>query len=273
MEQLFEILQAVSVPNRDNGQRFTDDTRLRAIAELLRGSDYRLLSQEGLFHLYGKQEVWEHRENAIVVSAHVDVHDDISRCFAITDYEDGYHLGTFDNAITNAAAVYAMLNANLPDNVFFAFTGDEECESAGAVGLTKYLCDCFVKFRCVVLDVTDMGWEVRADCSVENNFWSDTVGKLVVSVLREAQVRWTFVPEDPRDIPDYIPRQNLVAEEAEPDESWDYDEEDVECFSFCLPCAGPMHSDRGVRVRSDGFASYTKVLIRLLNALAQMPGM
>ena len=53
--------------------------------------------------------------------------------------------------------------------------------------------------------------------------------------------------------------------EADEDESWEYDEADLPCFSFCLPTRGEMHSDEGILARVASFRRYTEVLERLLN--------
>ncbi|KIR03549.1 hypothetical protein P261_02364 [Lachnospiraceae bacterium TWA4] len=73
-----------------------------------------------------------------------------------------------------------------------------------------------------------------------------------------------FVPEDPTDIPNYISRNQVWFEEAEPDESWDYDEENIQCFSLCIPTSGEMHSDKGILARIKSLEEYIKVLKRLV---------
>ena len=62
-------------------------------------------------------------------------------------------------------------------------------------------------------------------------------------------------PDDPR----------IIDEEAEPDESWEYDDCEQICFSLCLPTKGEMHSDEGILARVISFRRYTEVLERMLN--------
>lgn len=63
--------------------------------------------------------------------------------------------------------------------------------------------------------------------------------------------------------------------DAEADESWQYDEYDLNCFSLCLPCSllgHDMHDDAGVMVRKDFFMEFAgalqKIVCRVANDLA-----
>ena len=123
--RLFDVLECVSVLNRDNGIMFTNTDRLDAIASLLRNSAYKRVKTEGLFHLYSVKSIDEINESVIIVSTHVDCERSITKCF-FSRIDQYMMLGTFDNAITNAAIVYNMLQGKLPENVLIAFTGDEE---------------------------------------------------------------------------------------------------------------------------------------------------
>ena len=268
MEDLFEILEKVSVVNRDNGKKFTCLDRLDAIAGILWHSQYRRIDSNGLFHLYSKKPSFEVLEPVILVSSHVDCEKGITRCFSRFEGED-MMLGTFDNSITNAAIISAMLSDELPDSVLVAFTGDEERKSRGADDLVDFL---QLRKVCVqglvVLDVTDMGWEEMADFTVENNFWPKPLGKQVVSFAERTKCNWRFVPSNPWKIPKYIDYSYLIGEEAEEDESWEYDEKGMPCFSFCLPVKGEMHSDDGVLVRKKSFECFAAVLKEMLKVLA-----
>ena len=46
MDQLMNVLQAVSVLNRDNGREFTNTARLDVIASLLQNSDFKRVETE-----------------------------------------------------------------------------------------------------------------------------------------------------------------------------------------------------------------------------------
>ena len=268
MTDLMSILQALSVPNRDNGRAFTNTERLDAIAELLRDSPYKRVDADGLFHMYARVPIDAIDGPVVIVSTHVDCEYHITRCFA-KQVDDDILLGTFDNSITNASAVYLMLVDILPDNVLFAFTGDEEEGSRGAKDVAR-----FVKkndldvLNVYVLDVTEVGWKREADFTVENDFWDEDFGKRVVGLARDTGYRWRYVPAYLDDIPSYVPRDRIKMTEAYEDESWEYDERDLLCFSLCLPTKGDMHCDDGILARTVSFCRYTEVLGRMLKELS-----
>lgn len=262
-----EILKAVSVVNKDNGKHFTRSNRLDRITELLWNSDYRRINADGLFHLYSKKPISQLPDKLFVVSCHVDCAYGLTECFA-QEAEGGILKGTFDNAITCAAVIETMLTSALPDNVVIAFTGDEENNSNGANELTKFLEKSKKKFRAVVLDVTDMGWEEKIGFTIENNFMSDKFGESVIETAEQSGSEWLFVPSDTDDIPKYVSKKRVVFEEAVSDESWEYDENDIECFSLCLPVKGNMHSNEGVIAYLKSYNEYTDVLKKLLIAVS-----
>ena len=267
--ELTEILARLSVLNRDNGKRFSKTDRLDAIAELLWNSSYRRVNADGLFNLYARKPLSQLlKEPVTIISTHVDCERGITACFSVS--ADETHLrGTYDNAITNAAAVAAMLSDRLPDNVLVAFTGDEEEEGEGAKQLLQFLLRQNSRVRAiVVLDVTEMAWDAKADFTVENDFFDDEIGEKIVRAAKASGYTWRYVPADPDDVPPYVPRNCLIPEEADEDESWDYDEERQQCFSYCLPVSGDMHSDAGVLARKVSFERYYETLIRLMQVMS-----
>ena len=265
---LIQILESLSVINRDNGTKFTQTDRLDSIAWLLSNSKYQKVNDCGLFHLYARKPVHELDQNVILVSSHVDCERSIHSCFSKV-LDDVYLLGTYDNSITNAAIVSLMLSGQLPDQILVAFTGDEEEEQTGASDLVYFLEKNHLKVRHIfVLDVTDMGWHENADFTVENDFWEDDIGRTIVSVAEASGHTWQFIPEDPDEIPDFIPSVRVISEEAWEDESWKYDDFDLPCCSICLPVSGEMHSDAGVLVRAQSFSRYTEVLGTMLREIS-----
>ncbi|WP_034447839.1 hypothetical protein [Butyrivibrio sp. AE2032] len=270
---LIQLLEKISVLNKDNSRHFTNTERLDVIASLLWDSGYRRLNADGLFNLYSRQPVDYYRNRkVVVVSTHVDCERTITRCFSRRE-ENGLLKGTYDNAITNAAILSLMLSESLPDNVLVAFTGDEEEESEGALQLARFLRQNSIEvFHLFVLDVTDEGWsDVRSESAsftIENDFWDEYYGEKIVSNAIKSGHNWKFVPGDPSDVPSYVPVANLIRKEAAEDESWDYDEKDIDCCSFCLPVKGEMHSNVGVFAWESSFEDYTEVLNDVLNLIA-----
>ena len=151
------------------------------------------------------------------------------------------------------------------ENVLVAFTGDEEEDSYGVIDAVRFLRMKHVDIElAVVLDVTDMGWDEYASFTIENNFWKDAQGRRVIERCRRLPSEWRFVPEDPDDVPAYIPSERVIPVEADEDESWELDELDVHCFSLCLPVNGDMHSDAGVLARRTSFPNYCDALEAVL---------
>ena len=263
------ILTKINVLNYDNGKKFTRTDRLDAICELLWNSSYRRINANGLFHLYSKVPLSELTDELIVISSHVDCQRQITKCFS-KDYNNDLMQGTFDNSLTNAMTVSLMLEDVFGTNVMVAFTGDEEEDSTGAADVAAFFRKLHKKIIVIVLDVTDMGWREGCAFTIENNFWSDMTGKVVSRLSAETGYPWRFVPSDPYEIPAYIPNKYVIGQEAKPDESWEYDEHKVECFSLCIPTKGEMHSDDGVLVRKDSLAPYMKILSLLCSEVQRI---
>ena len=201
----------------------------------------------------------------VVVSSHVDCQSSITHCYS-EQIGNGLLKGTYDNSITNTAILSLMLSDSLPDNVLVAFTGDEEEESFGAKHLIRFLKNNKIDImHLFVLDVTDMGWNESADFTVENDFWHNDYGEKIIDTVCRSSYNWRFVPSNPDRVPRFVPEKNVIQVEAEPDESWYYDDEGINCCSFCLPTKGIMHSDEGVFVRESSFRAYTEKLNELLN--------
>ncbi|MBQ4431589.1 MAG: hypothetical protein II877_08805 [Synergistaceae bacterium] len=266
---LSETLLELSVINRDNGRKFTDTSRLNAISEALSATKYSCINPGGLFHLYSPEPVSKIAQPVVIISSHVDCERSITKCF--TEFlPGGLMRGTFDNSITNASLLHLMLEGRLPDNILAAFTGDEERNSRGAEQVMRFAKYSGLEVECViVLDVTDMGWLEGADFTVENNFWSDSLGAKVIMSAENSGFKWCFVPENPYDIPRYVDMKYVLPFEAAEDESWEYDENDVQCFCLCIPVEGDMHSNEGVYARQESFMRYTDVVAQTASTISR----
>lgn len=262
---LYDILSRVTVMNRDDKVRFTISDRLDVISSLLWDSKYRRINPDGLFNLYSQKPITDLRNKpVIIVSTHVDCEYNITHCFS-KRVENNLLLGTYDNAITNAATLSVMLNDNLHDNVIFAFTGDEEYGSTGSTQLVEYLNKNQINvLHIFVLDVTDMAWDIEADYTIENDLWKEEMGKRIINIAESLPYKWRFVPSEPDDIPEYIKPSVIIYQEAAEDESWDYDEHGFSSCSFCLPTLGDMHSNNGIQARYSALEKYTDTLKELL---------
>lgn len=264
--EFLSILNQLAVLNYDNGCFFTRRDRLDAVMDILEDSGYKKVNSSGLFELYAWDGILP--DTALLISTHIDCVPSITRCWA-EEYDSDTLKGTFDNLITNVMAVYLMKKNLLDKKTIVAFTGDEEEDSRGAAELIDYLCGNHVRFKTIVLDVTDMGWDENAQFTIENNFWEDPFGRKVIQAAKESGCEWRFVPSDENDIPNYVPKDNLIPEEADCDEAWEYDEENVECFSLCIPVNGNMHSNSGVLLKKASIDAYMAFLYRLSVKLAE----
>ena len=256
-----DILKKVAKLNRDNGYRFTVTDRANAIDECLAQTRYRLLNQDGLFHLYGTCPLHELNSSVFVIFSHIDCVSDITECF-VEELPNGLMRGTFDNMLTNAAILTLMLRGELPKNVLVAFTGDEEENGVGVIQTARFLINNDISFQAIVLDVTDMAYDT-SDFTIENDFLSRNKCLKIVESAKSFGKRWRFVPEDPHKLHDYVPKEQLINQEAAEDESWELDELNISCFSFCIPIYGDMHSADGCIARQESYRVY-------INALAQM---
>ena len=245
-QDFFNILQAVTIDCKDNGECFTVTDRVAVIEHMLENTDYKLISRQPLALLYAKRQVRE-GDRVLLISSHID-------CVYVSCFcndEDDCMRGTFDNSFTNAALLWSMLQDRLPDNVVVAFTGDEEKGSQGAVQTVVALGQMGCEVATVlVLDVTNEGWERGALFTLENDLGIDILtGYNIISSLEQYGGRFAF-------------KHN-----AEPDESWDYADCGVPCFTLCVPVGGELHDDAGVLLRKESATEYCNVLSLLAGRL------
>lgn len=238
-KDFFDILQAVTVDCKDNGECFTVTDRVSVIEQMLENTDYRLISRQPLALLYAKREVCE-GDRVLLVSSHIDCV--YGSCFC---KDEGDCLrGTFDNSFTNAALLCCMLRNALPDNVVVAFTGNEESDSQGAVQAVVALGQMGCEAKAVlVLDVTNEGWEGAALFTLENDLGIDILtGYNIISSLEQYDGRFAF-------------KHNAL-----PDESWDYADYGIPSLTLCVPVGGELHGDAGVVLRKESALEYCRVL-------------
>lgn len=247
IDNFAELLAMVTVDSKDNGLEFTVKDRVEVIEHLLSESCYRLVAREPLAFIYAKHELGEN-DDILLVSSHVDCL--YGRCFCCDEGE--FFRGTFDNSFGNAALLWCMLDGTLPDKAVLAFTGDEEKDSNGAMQALLALgrIGCNIS-SVIVLDVTNVGWDSGAYFTIENDSGFDLLHAYnIISSLERYNGKFAF------------------KHDAEPDESWDYAEYGIPCFTLCAPVIGELHSDKGVLLRKESATEYCKVLSLLANTLS-----
>lgn len=244
MERFTHILNKVTVESKDNGKEFVITKRVDTIKDILKDCSYSLIYEGKLSLIYAKRKPAQ-GEKVILISSHID--SLFSHCFCSDEGE--YFKGTFDNSYTNAALLWNMLYGDLSDNVVIAFTGDEEVDSRGAIETVcaMGIMQCTIAFA-IVLDVTEEGWGNAATFTVENDLGLDIfTAHRLVEMLKPYEGKYAYVHD------------------AEPDESWDYDEYAIPCFTLCVPIKGDMHGDEGVLLRKNSFLYYQQVMALIAN--------
>lgn len=244
---LSSLLQLVTVDCKDNQHTFTSKERIYAIQKILDRSSYNLLHEGKLCYIYGKKPI--QGESVVLISSHIDCVYDRLFC---RDYSEDLVQGTFDNSLTNACVLKNMLDDVFADNVIVAFTGNEEEDSEGAKEVMRIMSKWNTTITtAIVLDITEEGWEKQCPFTIENDLGIDIFkAHRIVELLKQYKEEMEFVHE------------------AEPDESWEYDENDIPCFSLCVPILGDMHSNKGVLVRKGDLPIYCKIMTVLANGLA-----
>lgn len=263
--KLIDLVHRLTIPCSDNGRLFTRTERIERIDELCGGSNYSLSDKLPLAFL------WKHRDfnpeqSAILLSSHIDSLYDNYHC---SIQEQDLLLGTFDNSITNAVLVHLMVAKKLPPQVLVAFTGDEEDQSRGADQIVSALgssngVDIRPEFV-IVLDVTEEGYKSH----------SFTIENLFIRKQHKKSDRLRF--SNRSSLANHIcnifaPSSIYQIKDGDPDESWQYDEHDMNCLAFCLPIktiTSDMHDDDGVYAKIPSVETYATSLSKLASALLQ----
>ncbi len=264
-----EILQKCAVICRSDKTGFTDQTRLDAIREILKDSPYQE-TYTGHASMWTRAEIDPTKE-VILISSHADTVQAIKKPFSELS-EDGYYKGTYDNIGTNAAAVIAMLEANLPGNVVFAFTSEEETgRFKGIKSAVATLEEIGVRNPiCIALDVTYDGYDNGSLYTIENG----SKDKEFLNRLKDAAFAsepqsqtFTFVRKSKKAVPDDLDEKYISSDFGDCDEAFGYNDMGLRTCSICLPSDGYMHSDSGLTVRQPVFEGYTTSLQCMVYAL------
>ena len=110
---------------------------------------------------------------------------------------------------------------------------------------------CDIAFA-IVLEVTNEGWEQKVPFVIENDLGLDIfTAYRLVELLKLYDAKYTYVHN------------------AEPDESWDYNEYGIPCFTLSAPIEGDMHSEDGVLLRKSSFPAYTEFLALAANGILE----
>jgi len=260
---MFEFIERLTVPCTDDGHQFIQVERLERIQEYLAESPYVVYGERPLAVVY-RHHAFDLDAPVILISAHVD---SVYPCYHARR-EDGMIVGTFDNSACNGIAVALMCADRLHPQALVAFTGDEEDESRGADQVIEFLqneCGIYEHLEFVVaLDLTEEGFPDKS-YAIENLFREKNSEHSLLRFQRRRELK-EYLRSILRDSDVHFVSQ------SEPDESWQYDEYDLNAVGFCLPCQSVkkhMHKKAGVRIHEWAVGQYANGLSRLVSGIAE----
>lgn len=260
---LTEILEKVNIACEDDRHGFTDSRKSDRIDRLLRNSRFRKLYDGKLTKIYSQNpEPAMRGKNCLVVSSHIDT---VYRNFYFREGKDVI-IGTLDNSITNAILIRLALKRRLPVNTVLAFTGNEEKDSLGVDETVGYLAGIRSAVDVAIsLDITDRGFRNHG-YTIENYFIRKGEGRSFYS--KKQFMRYLVRLLENRKV------KTIHHVAAAPDDTWQFDEHDLNCFSFCLPSRSIavhddwMHDDIGVIVKRSALREFESGLLKLIRRLS-----
>ncbi len=267
-----DILERIALPARSKSKKgFYNTEKLDEITKLLEeaGSPFKLIKKTDYAYIFGQQDV-VYDKMALLVSSHADIVRDIKAPYSKLIEDKQYFKGTYDNLGTNGAAVYAMINYDLPKNAYFAFTADEEtgncrgAEYALAYMQNKTGHDPFV----IALDVTDEGYRHNRLFTVEGlhgktEGYRRGLAKAILETEGNEQSH-EYVRLTKEDNNSFLPPDYRSSNLTMYDESVFYASEDLNSFSMCLPGTGEMHDDSGFYIKEPVMRGYADSLVSII---------
>ena len=259
--EFIDIISRVNVAGADNGAVFTDRTRIDAALRCLEGTPYHLLRAEGIAYVLAHAD-YDARRGTLLISCHID---HCYRHLFSMPCPDGSYLGTFDNSVTLSVLLLAMLGGVLPAQTLVALTGDEENNGHGAEQALAYLRAQGIDPELVMcLDVTEEGYQ-QVHYTLENILPRSEFPAAARLRFADAEAFRQFLLR-------MVGEPAYTVIEAEADEAWVYDEEDVNCFTLCLPthCPAGMHADTGIFIRQESLAPYRRAMETLCRGVCAL---
>lgn len=266
--EIKEILEKISLPARSDKNGFYNTEKLDAI-------NYLLASENSPYHLiYKSPHTWIFGQNPLqkdtlplLVSTHSDIVKNIKKPFSEYIEDEKYFKGTYDNLGTNAACVNLMLNEELPTNVYFAFTADEETGRCNGANNALFYIRSQTNLEPTIfaLDVTDEGYRKDRLFTVEGlHAQSEEIRQQMLSLFLETegeQQSFEVVPLHKADDNSFLPEGYASKSLTVYDESVFYARQNCNSCSLCLPGTGDMHSDSGFYVKEGVLKGYSTSLL------------
>lgn len=289
--KLIEDIPCV-LPKKEEKGIFYDLKRVEKIDEEINQAetDYKWIKGKNYYRLYAQdslENISKEFPRVLLVSSHADNLQNAS------SYDDeskpGFINGCFDNASTNAVCVYLMKYVDMPKNVLFVFTADEEQDSEGAEHVAKKIEQHFGKGNAdvIVLDVT-YGFQNAVDFTIENDFIrNNDAGNSFIhkicDVANGSEYSWNFLHSDEgneddndgyvrsKEIRDLMGEgcKNYIEVDGE-DETTKYKDFKMNTFSLCLPCSAEnnsqMHDEKGFQISIDTICKYLEFLRQIIES-------
>lgn len=264
-------------------QGFTEVEKLEAVYEELKDTEYKEY-RDNHYSLYvrGGLENLSLEKPLYIVSSHADNVSAITAPFSELTENRYYLRGTYDNLGTNAACVIMMKEEQLPENVVFLFTANEE--NGKCTGL-KHAVDTFRKngyedIYGIALDVTYEGHNDGLLYSIENANGKDFINTICEKAMdmeplmngQPAQsFSFTMLKDKSKYAPDkdILPKGYISSETGWFDEGFAFKDLEIPACSICLPCTGDMHGNSGCIVRQPTYEGYVMSLTSILYELTQ----
>ena len=258
-----EILEEISLPARSNKHGFKVTDKLEKIEQLLKdnNSPYHIIKKTDHAWIFG-QENPSMGNPAVLISSHADIVSDITKPFSEYNEETKYFKGTYDNMGTNGACTELMINRDMPKNVYFSFTAEEESgRNTGAEFSLAYMKNrTGTKPLVFVLDCTYDGYDENRLFTIEGlNAPTEELRKGLLNNILSTEgdnPAFLVIKMKKKDDNSFLPQEYQTEETTDPDESYYYASQKCLSFSFDLPTDGVMHSDSGLYVKEAVMRGY-----------------
>lgn len=271
LQKYLETVVSKAARSNEHGFQVTD--KLEEVERILQEAEspYYVVRKSEQSWIFGRRRM-EEGQSVTVVSTHADIVDEIKRPYSSLDTDRDYYRGTYDNGGTNAVCAHLMATEELPENVYFAFTAEEETGSCtGAEDVLSFVRGITGREPIVLaLDVTDEGYEDNRLFTVEGLHGVNEMSrcKMLEVFLGTEGERQSFEvvrlreEDDNSFLPEKYRSRNLTVF----DESVFYANSGCNSCSLCLPGTGEMHGDEGFQVKRAVMEGYEASLLAIILA-------
>ena len=277
--EIKDILERIALPARSNKHGFTNIEKLEAINNLIEESDspFHLVRKTPNAWIYGQRPV-STNDNAVLITSHADIVDNMTEPSStlIEEGENkGHFKGTYDNLGTNGVCVSLMINHDMPQNVYFSFTAEEESgRNTGARDSLEYIRGTSGRQPiCMALDVTYEGYDENVLFTLEGAH--GLTEKLRQEFIKEAlktegeKRAFQVVPLKSKHDNSFLPKLYIVKDTSDPDESIFFAKANCNSCSICLPGDGVMHGNSGFYIKEPVMKGYEVSLAALIYQYTQ----